>query len=148
MKIILTQDVARVGKAGEIVEVADGYARNFLLPKKLAVVANKENEHQAKSKAATLAHRKAQANDEAQLMAKQLEKVSVTIPVKISETGKLYGSISGKDVADALEKEFKIQIDKRKISLPKKVTGLGDYDVVIKVHPEITSKIILHIVEP
>ena len=145
MKVILQQDVKKLGKRGEIVEVSEGYGRNFLLPRKAAVLANAENMNVAKAQAGSKARKEAMATDEAKLMAAQLEKVSVTIPVKIGENGKLFGSVTGKDVADALKKE-KIDIDRRKITIKGDVTGVGEYEAVIKVHPSITSTIKVNVV--
>ena len=145
MKVILQQDVKKLGKKGDIVEVSEGYGRNFLLPRKAAVLANAENMNVAKAQAGSKARKEAMATDEAKLMAAQLEKVSVTIPVKIGENGKLFGSVTGKDVADALKKE-KIDIDRRKISIKGEVTGAGEYEAVIKVHPSVTSTIKVNVV--
>ena len=141
MKVILQQDVKKVGSKGDIVEVSEGYGRNFLLPKKLAVEATAANLETAKQKANSAARKKQQATDEARLLAAQLEKVSVKVAVRIGEGGKLFGSVTGKDVADALAKEHGIDVDRRKISLKSEVTGTGEYEAVIKVHPEIQSMI-------
>ena len=141
MKVILQQDVKKVGNKGDIVEVSEGYGRNFLLPKKLAVEATAANLETAKQKANSAARKKQQATDEARLLAAQLEKVSVRVAVRIGEGGKLFGSVTGKDVADALAKEHGIDVDRRKISLKSEVTGTGEYEAVIKVHPEIQSTI-------
>ena len=141
MKVILQQDVKKVGSKGDIVEVSEGYGRNFLLPKKLAVEATAANLETAKQKANSAARKTQQATDEARLLAAQLEKVSVKVAVRIGEGGKLFGSVTGKDVADALAKEHGIDIDRRKISLKSEVTGTGEYEAVIKVHPEIQSTI-------
>lgn len=146
MKVILQQDVKKVGKKGEIIEVSEGYGRNFLLPKKFAVEANAANMNVAKAQANSAARKKQQATDEAKLMAAQLTKIEVTIPVKIGEGGKLFGSVTGKDVADVLKKAHQIDIDKRKIALKTEIAGPGDYEAVIKVHPEITSTIKVHVV--
>ena len=146
MKVILQQDVKKVGKKGEIIEVSEGYGRNFLLPKKYAVEATASNLNVAKAQAKSAERRKAQATDAARLMAAQLAKVEITIPVKIGEGGKLFGSVTGKDIADALKKDHGIELDKRKIALEHEVVGPGEYDAVIKVHPEITSTIKVHIV--
>ena len=145
MKVILQQDVKKLGKKGDIVEVSEGYGRNFLLPRKAAVLANAENMNVAKAQAGSKARKEAMATDEAKLMAAQLEKVSVTIPVKIGENGKLFGSVTGKDVAEALKKE-KIDIDRRKITIKGEVTGAGEYEAVIKVHPSVTSTIKVNVV--
>ena len=119
MKVILQQDVKKVGKKGEIIEVSEGYGRNFLLPKKYAVEATASNLNVAKAQAKSAERRKAQATDEARLMAAQLAKVEITIPVKIGEGGKLFGSVTGKDIADALKKDHGIELDKRKIALER-----------------------------
>ncbi len=137
----MQQDVKKVGSKGDIVEVSEGYGRNFLLPKKLAVEATAANLETAKQKANSAARKKQQATDEARLLAAQLEKVSVKVAVRIGEGGKLFGSVTGKDVADALAKEHGIDVDRRKISLKSEVTGTGEYEAVIKVHPEIQSTI-------
>ena len=141
MKVILQQDIKKVGSKGDIVEVSEGYGRNFLLPKKLAVEATAANLETAKQKANSAARKKQQATDEARLLAAQLEKVSVRVAVRIGEGGKLFGSVTGKDVADALAKEHGIDVDRRKISLKSEVTGAGEYEAVIKLHPEIQSTI-------
>ena len=141
MKVILQQDVKKVGRKGDIVEVSEGYGRNFLLPKKLAVEATAANLETAKQKANSAARKKQQATDEARLLAAQLEKVSVKVAVRIGEGGKLFGSVTGKDVADALAKEHGIDVDRRKIAIRGEVTGEGIYEAVVKVHPEIQSTI-------
>ena len=145
MKVILTQDVKKLGKKGEIVEVQEGYGRNFLLPRKLAVLATAQSMNVAKQQAGSKARKEAMATDEAKLMASQLEKVEVTIPVRIGEGGKLFGSVTGKDVSDALKKQ-NIDIDKKKISIKDNITGTGVYEAVIKVHPAITSTVKVNIV--
>ncbi len=146
MKVILQQDVKKVGKKGDIVEVSEGYGRNFLLPKKYAAEANAANMNVATAQKNSANRKKQQLKDEATLMAAQLSKIEIKIPVKIGESGKLFGSVTGKDVAVVLQNEYKIEIDKRKIEIQGEVKGLGTYEAVIKVHPEITSTIKVHIV--
>ena len=145
MKVILQQDVKKLGKKGDIVEVSEGYGRNFLLPRKAAVPATSQNLNVANAQAGSKARKEAMAADEAKLMAKQLEKVEVRIPVRIGEGGKPFGSVTGKDVSDALKKQH-IDIDKRKITIQGEVTGTGVYEAVIKVHPSVTSKIKVSVV--
>ena len=146
MKVILLQDVKKVGSKGDIVEVSEGYGRNFLLPKKFAQEATAENLNVAKAKAGSAARKKAQDNDEAKLMAAQLAKLTVKIPVKVGANGRLFGSVTGKDGSDVLKKQHNIDMDKRKISLKSEITGPGLYEAVIKVHPEITSTIKVEVV--
>lgn len=145
MKVILQQDVKKLGKKGDIVEVSEGYGRNFLLPRKAAVPATSQNLNVANAQAGSKARKEAMVADEAKLMAKQLEKVEVKIPVRIGDGGKLFGSVTGKDVSDALKKQH-IDIDKRKITIQGEVTGTGVYEAVIKVHPSVTSKIKVSVV--
>lgn len=145
MKVILLQDVKKIGKKGEIVEVSDGYGRNYLVPHKLAAAATSQNLNVAKAQEGSKKRREAMAADEAKLMASQLKQVEVTIPVKIGAGGKLFGSVTGKDVAEALARQ-NIDIDKRKITIKGEVTGEGVYDAVIKVHPTITSTIKVKVV--
>ena len=147
MKVILQEDVKKIGAKGDIVEVADGYGRNYLLPRKLAVIANDANLHVAKTNAENKARKAQQEADEAKLLGAQLEKVSVKIPIKIGKDGKLFGRVGGGDVAKALKEERNINIDKRKISIQGEVTGIGTYDAVIKLHPETVTTIKVVVVE-
>jgi large subunit ribosomal protein L9 len=146
MKVILQQDVKKVGKKGDIVEVSEGYGRNFLMPKKYAIEANAANLNVATAQKNSADRKKQQQKDEAVLMAAQLAKIEISISVKVGENGKLFGSVTGKDVAEALQKEYKIEIDKRKIEIQGEIKGLGNYDAVVKIHPEITSTIKVHII--
>lgn len=147
MKVILLQDVKKLGKKDDVIEVSEAYARNVLLAKKVAVEATPANLNNIKLKKGSEA-RKAQIQaEEAVLLGAQLKKVTVTIPVKIGEGGKLFGSVTGKDVADALEKQCKITIDKRKIEIDGTVRGEGTYTATIKVHPEVTSQVTVNIVK-
>lgn len=146
MKVILQQDIKKVGNKGDILEVSEGYGRNFLLPKKYAVEANTANMNVANAKKKSVQLKKQQETDEARLMAAQLSKIEVSIPVKTGEGGRLFGSVTGKDVADILQTTHNIEIDKRKIEIKGGIKGVGDYDAVIKVHPEITSTIKVHVI--
>lgn len=147
MKVILQEDVKKIGAKGDIVEVADGYGRNFLLPRKLAIIANDANLHVAKTNAENKARRAQQEADEAKLLGSQLEKVSVKIPIKIGKDGKLFGSVSSSDVAKALKQERNVNIDKRKITIQGEITGIGTYDAIIKLHAETSTKIKVIVVE-
>ncbi|MDO4177891.1 MAG: 50S ribosomal protein L9 [Phascolarctobacterium sp.] len=140
MKVILLADVKNVGKKGEIVETAEGYGRNYLIPRKLAKEANSANVNQAKKDQATAAHRAAQAKDEAIVLGAQVEKVTVIVKVRVGENGKMFGSVASKDVAEALIKQTGLSIDRRKIELKTAVKSLGEYVAVAKLHPEVTSQ--------
>ena len=147
MKVILQADVKKVGAKGDVVEVSDGYGRNYLLPRKLAVEANAANLNTAKVRAESKARRAQQEADEAKLLGAQLEKISVKVPVRIGKDGKLFGSVSGSDVAKALKDSHSLNVDKRKISIQGDVTGAGVYDAIIKLHPEVATKIKVEVVE-
>ena len=147
MKVILQADVKKLGAKGDVVEVSDGYGRNYLLPRNLAVEANAANLNTAKVKAENKARKLRQEADEAKLLGAQLEKISVTIPVKLGKDGKLFGSVGGSDVAKILQKNHGLNVDKRKISIQGEVTGPGIFDALIKLHPEVTTKIKVEVVE-
>ena len=147
MKVILQEDVKKVGAKGDVVEVSDGYGRNYLLPRKLAVEANAANLNSAKVKAENKARKLQQEADEAKLLGAQLEKISVRIPIKIGKDGKLFGSVGGGDVAKVLKTAHGLNVDKRKITIQGDVTGAGIYDAIVKLHPEVTTKIKVEIVE-
>lgn len=146
MKVILQADVKKLGAKGDVVEVSDGYGRNYLLPRKLAVEASVANLNAAKVNAENRARRLQQEADEAKLLGAQLEKISVKIPVKLGKDGKLFGSVGGADVAKALKENHALNVDKRKISVVGEVTGLGIFDAVIKLHPEVTTTIKVEVV--
>lgn len=146
MKVILQQEVKKLGKKGDVIEVSEGYARNYLLLQKLAIPATATNVNNASQKKASEARKVQQAVDEANLLAAQMSKVEVTIPVKIGEGGKIFGSVTSKDIADALVSQHKVELDKRKIDLKDGIKGIGTYPVSIKLHPEISATIQVHIV--
>ncbi len=147
MKVILLEDVKKVGKRGEIIEVSEGYGRNVLIKKGQALEGTPANLNNAKQKQASAAHKKQVDNDEAKILASQLAKVQVRIPVKMGEGGRVFGSVTGKDVSDALAKQFDVAVDKKKIELKNPIKTLGVHDVVIRVHPEITTTIKVEVVE-
>ena len=145
MKVILLQDVKNLGKKGDIVEVSEGYARNFLFNKKLAISATDATMNLAKQQKSTQEHRAKQQKDEAIVLANQLSKVEITLFVRLGENGKLFGSIASKDVAEELLKQTKIDLDRRKIELKESVKGVGTYKAVAKIHPEIAAEFTVHI---
>ena len=147
MKVILQQDVKKLGKKGDIVEVSEGYGRNFLLPRKAAVPATAQNMNVAKAQAGSKARKDAMAADEAKLMAAQLEKVSVTIPVRIGEGGKLFGSVTTKEISAALKEQFGLELDSKKLVLPDAIKSFGSYQVKAKLGYEISGNVNVLVVE-
>lgn len=146
MKVILLQDVKSVGKANEIVEVAEGYGRNFLLPRKLAKEATAANINQAKADVATAAHHAAVRKDEAVVLAAQIKKITVTVPVKIGTNDKMYGNVTSKDIAEQLKQQTGLDIDKRKIELKTPVKGLGLHTAIAKLHPDVAAEFQVNVV--
>ena len=147
MKVILLEDVKKLGKKGEIIEVSEGYGRNYLMPRKLAAPGTSENINNAKQKQAAAKHKASVATDEARILASQLKKVELTIPVRVGEGGKIFGAITGKTVSEAAKEQYQLDLDKKKVEIKEPIKALGTYDVLIRVHPEITSTIKLHVVE-
>ncbi|TWH46590.1 MULTISPECIES: 50S ribosomal protein L9 [Sporomusa] len=141
MKVILQQEVKKLGKKGDIIEVSEGYARNYLLPQKLAIMATANNVNNANLQKVAEERKKERALDEAKLLAAQMTKITVSIPVKMGEGGRLFGSVTAKDIADALVKEHKLELDKRKIELKDALKSLGTFTVPIKLHPEVSTQI-------
>ncbi len=141
MKVILTQDVKAQGKKGQLIDVSDGYARNFLIPKKLAVEANAANMSELKN-----AETKKRIQEEKELAAAKetaakLEGCMVKIQRASGDDGKLYGSVSTKDIAEALMEQYGIEIDKRKIVLNDAIKAYGSFSVNVKLHTAVTGKI-------
>jgi large subunit ribosomal protein L9 len=145
MEIILREDVVNLGKAGEVIKVKDGYARNFLLPKGLAYVASEGNKKRIAFEAERIAKRRAGEKVEAETEATRLTGVSLTFPMKVGEEDKLYGSVTAGDVQRKLA-EMGIQVDKRKVDLPEPIRALGEFKVGIKVHPEVRPEITVVVV--
>lgn len=141
MKVILTQDVKKVGKKGELIEVKDGYARNALFPKGLAVEANAVNLNQRKLEQKSEDKRKQQELDDAQAIANTINDKEVKLTVKVGEGGKVFGSVTSKEIAEALQKEYGVKIDKKKIQLKEAIKGLGGQKVSIKLHPSVTATV-------
>jgi large subunit ribosomal protein L9 len=141
MKIILLQDVKGTGKKGEILNVAEGFARNYLLPRGLAIEATEKNLKELERQKALEAKKKAEELKNARELAEKLSKVSLTLAVKTGEGGRLFGSINTKDIGDALEKKHGLVVDRRKIELKGAIKSLGTYPVTIKLHPEVAATI-------
>ncbi len=141
MKVILNQDVKGQGKKGDLIDVSDGYARNFLLPKNLAIPATKENINVLKGQQESREYRQQKELEEAKLTADKINEISVKLKAKAGDNGKLFGSITSKDVSEALTEQHHIKIDKKKFVLPDGIKTLGTTQVDIKVHPGVVAKL-------
>ncbi len=141
MKVILKADIKGVGRKDEVIEASDGYARNFLFPKNLAVEANKENISKWKAKQQSIQYQKQQEKEEALKIAEKLSKISLRIKVKAGENGKIFGGVSSKEIADVLEKDYNINIDKKKIDLKETIKTLGQRIVEIRLFEGVIGKV-------
>lgn len=141
MKVILTQDVKSQGKKDQIIEVSDGYARNFLFPKKLAIPADAKALNEAKNKEASRLHKIEVEREESTKIAEALTGITVKVIGKSGADGRLYGAITPKDITDALEKNFKIALDKRKLEIADPIKTFGTYDIEVKIYADIVGKI-------
>lgn len=140
MKVILLQDVKSVGKKGEVVNASDGYARNFLFPKKLAQEANDTNMHILNKKNEADRKKKLAETEAAQKLANELKEKEVIIYAKAGDGGKLFGAITSKDISQEMEKQLNVAIDKKKIAI-NTIKSIGIYTAEIKLYPEISTKI-------
>lgn len=141
MEIILIEDVKSLGKKGEIVKVNDGYARNFILPKKLGLEATPKNLNDLKLQKAAEAKRAQEILEEAQALAKEIGEKSITLRIKTGEGGRTFGSVSTKEIAAALKEQLKLDIDKKKLVLPEPLKNIGTFTVPIKLHPKVTAEL-------
>ncbi|MBP7176382.1 MAG: 50S ribosomal protein L9 [Thermoclostridium sp.] len=145
MKVILKQDVQNLGKKNAMVNVNDGYARNFLIPRGLAIEANAGAVNEMKMKENAEKSKKEHEMANAKKQAEKIKAVTVNFKSKAGENGKLFGSITSKDIAEKLEKELKIEIDKRKIVLPDAIKALGTYDIEIKLYTGVSTTLKVHV---
>lgn len=141
MIVILNRDVKGTGKAGDIVKVSDGYARNMLIPKGYAREATEGNVRNLEKQKALAAEKKAEEKAAAQALAEKVSAVSVTIKTKAGEGGRIFGSITSKDIAEALADQHKLTVDKKKIQLENPVKQTGEMTVDIRLYPEVTAKL-------
>lgn len=146
MKVILKEDIKGVGKKDEVINASDGYARNFLFPKKLAVEANAENMSKLKAKQDSHAFKKSQEKEEAERIAEKLSKILVKIKVKAGANGKIFGGVSSKEIAENLEAQYQIKVDKKKIDLKDTIKTLGTFTVDIKLFEGVIGKVKLNVV--
>lgn len=147
MKVILLQDVKGQGKKGEVINVSDGYARNFLFPKNLAIEANSSNmkvlEQQKKAKQL----KEEQEFKKAKELALEIEKLTIQIKAKAGEGGRLFGSVTSKDIIEAIQKNSTIKLDKKKIIMPEPIRELGVKHLDVKLYPGVVAKLKVHVTE-
>ena len=139
MKVILLEDVKSKGQKGEVVSVSDGYARNYLLPHKLAAQATSQGLNELKNRRAAEAKRKETELEDAKKQAEALSGLQVTVKAKSGENGKLFGSVTNKEIADTLKSQHHLNIDRKKIVLPEPIRNLGSFRLEVKVYPEVTA---------
>lgn len=139
MKVILLQDVKSLGKKGDMLDINDGYARNFVLPKKLGVEATDANRNTLKLQKANEEKKAKELLDAAKELAETIEKLSVTIKIKVGEGGRTFGAVTGKEIAQALKDTHNIDIDKKKIGLKDSIKSEGSFEAPIKLHPQVTA---------
>jgi large subunit ribosomal protein L9 len=146
MEVILREDIPNLGKMGEVVRVKDGYARNYLLPRGLVLVANKKNLHVLEHQKQVILHQKDNALKSAQTLSDKIAAVSLTMPVKVGEEGRLFGSVTNIDIEKALrEKGF--EVERRKIGLTEPIKTVGDYEVPIRLAADVTANIKVSVID-
>jgi large subunit ribosomal protein L9 len=146
MEVILREDVDKLGSRGSVVKVADGYARNFLLPKRLAVAASDANKKIVEQEREAHLRREAKAQTDAEDLAKLMANVKLTFRQKVGENNQLFGSVTAKDIADALEAQ-RFHIERRKIQLDEPIRTLGDHKVTLRLHRDVSAEIDV-VIEP
>lgn len=147
MKVILKADVKNVGKKGELINASDGYARNFLFPRGLAIEANDGNMKTFEAQKENELKKKAAEFEAAKELASKISDSEIKLCVKVGENGKLFGSITSKDIADEIKKQLGFDIDKRKIELKEAIKVAGVYVVEVKVYPEVSAKVKVNIMQ-
>ena len=141
MEVIFIKDLKGQGKAGDKKNISDGYAKNFLIPKGYAVEANATNLNNLKGKKDSEAFKKQQELENANMLKDKFEAITVTIKAKAGENGKIFGSVTSKDIADTLLKEHSVSIDKKKIVLPDGIKEIGTFNIDVKLYPTVVGKI-------
>ncbi|MCI8286081.1 MAG: 50S ribosomal protein L9 [Lachnospiraceae bacterium] len=147
MKIILLQDEKKLGKKGDVIEVSEGYARNYILPKKIGMEATAKNMNDLKLKKANEDKVAQKLLEEARELAARLEEKTVVVKIKAGEGGKAFGSVSTKEIATAYKEQHNLDIDKKKIQLSDNLKSFGSYEVIAKLHPQVAAKLTVKVVE-
>ena len=141
MKVILLEDVKSLGKKGQLVDVSDGYARNFILSKKKGIEATAKNMNDLKLQKAHEDKLAAQRLEEAKLFAAEIAKAEVVLELKVGEGGKLFGAVSSKEIAQAAKEQLNMELDKKKLVLPNPIKTVGTTSVAVKLHPQVTAEL-------
>ena len=147
MEIILTQDVDKFGKTGSVIKVRDGFARNFLFPRHLAIPATPANLKRIEEEAKRITNLRQQVKEKALSLSNRLNGISITIPVTTHDEDRLYGSIGASDIIEALNQEGISEFSSQAVSLPEPIKSIGVYDVTIRLHPEVSTQIKLWVVK-
>ncbi|MDE7431310.1 MAG: 50S ribosomal protein L9 [Lachnospiraceae bacterium] len=147
MEVILLEDVKSLGKKGEVVKINDGYARNFILKKKLGIEATAANINDLKLQNANNAKIAQEKLDNAKKLAEEIKELSVTVKIKTGAGGKTFGSVSGKEISQAAKEQLKLELDKKKFLLSEPIKSLGTHIIKIKLHPEVTAELTVKVVE-
>ncbi len=147
MKVILLEDIKGFGKKGQILDASDGHARNYLFPKKLAVEANKANLNELEQKKKSVEAKLQRELDAAKEFGAKLKDSKITIPVKAGENGKLFGSVTNAEIAEAIRQQLGVSVDKKKISLPEQIKSVGEKKADIKLHTQVNVTITIDVVE-
>lgn len=140
MEVILIQDVKALGKKGDVVKVSDGYARNYILPKKLGLEATKQNLNELRLQKAAEAKKQQEILEEAQELGKKLNDITVRVTIKAGEGGKTFGSVSTKEISNAVKEQYGYDFDKKKLQLSEPIKNAGSYTVPVKLHPKVTAQ--------
>ena len=146
MKLILTQPVQKLGKPGDIVQVADGYGRNFLIPRSLAILASKGNLKQAEKLSADHERHEQKVRTDAEALAARIRATPVTLSARAGESDKLYGSITASDIAEAIQAQIGVEVDRRRVELEEPIRQLGDATVAVRLHPDVTAEVTVRVV--
>ena len=141
MRVMLTKDVKDVGRAGEVKEVADGYGRNFLIPRKMAILAGKGVETEAARIRAASSKRESKEREEAQSLADEIGNKTVVVRLKIGDEGKAFGSITNSDIAEALRAQHQVEVDRHRIDVKEPIKTLGEHQVALRLHREVDAAI-------
>lgn len=147
MEVILLEDVKSLGKKGQLVKVNDGYARNYILPKKLGIEATARNLNDLKLKKQHEERVERQKLEDAKALAERMKDMSVTVAVRAGEGGRIFGSISTKEIAETVKKQLNLELDKKKMQLDVPIKAMGNYNVAVRLHRDVTANLVVRVTE-